>query len=69
MNYFKFILAKIMRSHVSFLHFLFRHTEDHREFSRDKDQSGWVEGRLAREFALKSMDNQRKGLETTLYGE
>ena len=69
MNYLKFILIKKMRSHVSFLHFLFRHTEDHREFSRDKDQSGWVEGRLAREFALKSMDNQRKGLETTLYGE
>lgn len=42
---------------------------DHHEFSKDKDQSGWVEGRLAREFALKSMDNVRHGKEATLYGE
>jgi CCR4-NOT complex subunit CAF16 len=40
---------------------------DHHEFARDKDQSGWVEGRLARELALKSMDNVRKGLAPTLY--
>jgi len=40
---------------------------DRHEFARDKDQSGWVEGRLAREFALKSMDNVRKGLAPTLY--
>lgn len=42
---------------------------DHHEFARDKDQSGWVEGRLAREFALKSMENQRRGMEPSLYGE
>lgn len=30
---------------------------DHHEFSRDVDQSGWVSGRLARELALKSMDD------------
>eukprot|EP00605_Chrysophyceae_sp_TOSAG23-4_P000488 GSChrysophyteH1.ASY1.ANO1.547.1 assembled CDS len=40
---------------------------DRHEFERDKDQSGWVEGRLAREFALKSMDNVRRGLAPTLY--
>lgn len=38
-----------------------------REFDKDKDQSGWVEGRLARDLALKSMDNVRKGLAPTLY--
>jgi CCR4-NOT complex subunit CAF16 len=41
---------------------------DHkREFDKDKDQSGWVDGRLARDLALKSMDNVRHGLQPTLY--
>ena len=40
---------------------------DRHEFERDKDQSGWVEGRLARDLALKSMDNVRRGLAPTLY--
>jgi CCR4-NOT complex subunit CAF16 len=41
---------------------------DRHEFERDKDQSGWVEGRLARDFALKSMDNVRKGLAPSIGG-
>jgi len=41
---------------------------DHkRDFDKDKDQSGWVDGRLARDLALKSMDNVRQGLPPTLY--
>lgn len=39
---------------------------DHKEMSTMADQSGWVEGRLARALALKSMDNVRKGLAPTL---
>lgn len=38
----------------------------HHEFERDKDQSGWVEGRLARASAIKSMDGVRKGLAPSL---
>merc|ERR1719247_3180616 len=38
----------------------------HYEFERDKDQSGWVEGRLARASAIKSMDGVRKGLAPSL---
>ena len=34
---------------------------DHHEFVREK-ATGWVDGRLARELALKSMDDQRKGI-------
>lgn len=33
---------------------------DHHEFCRDVDQSGWVSGRLARDLALKSMDEIRQ---------
>lgn len=33
----------------------------HHEFERDKDQSGWVDGRLARTLALKSMDDIKHG--------
>lgn len=40
---------------------------DRFEIQRDKDQLGWVEGRLARELALESMDNIRKGLEKSPY--
>lgn len=40
---------------------------NHRDFENDKDQSGWVEGRLAREFALKSMEAVRRGEAPTLY--
>ena len=35
------------------------------EFARDKDQSGWVDGRLARVSALKSMEGVRNGLAPT----
>jgi len=39
----------------------------HYEFARDNDQNGWVDGRLARALALKSMDNVKKGLQPTLH--
>jgi CCR4-NOT complex subunit CAF16 len=39
---------------------------DHKEAEREKGQSGWVEGRLARDLAIKSMDNVRRGLPATL---
>ena len=39
----------------------------HREMEREKGQGGWVEGRLARDLAIKSMDGVRQGKEATLY--
>ena len=33
---------------------------DRHEYSRSADQSGWVEGRLARELAIKSMEEEKK---------
>ena len=33
---------------------------NHNEISRDKGQHGWVEGRLARELAIKSMEEEKK---------
>jgi ABC-type uncharacterized transport system ATPase subunit len=39
---------------------------DAHELRRDKDQSGWVEGRLARELALRSFDNLKQGKAATL---
>lgn len=32
---------------------------DHHEFCRDKDQSGWVSGRVARDMAIQSMEEIR----------
>mmetsp|Transcript_46760 Transcript_46760/g.94319 ORF Transcript_46760/g.94319 Transcript_46760/m.94319 type:complete len:353 (+) Transcript_46760:67-1125(+) len=33
---------------------------DHHEFAKAADQSGWTHGRLARELAIKSMDDEKK---------
>jgi ABC-type uncharacterized transport system ATPase subunit len=40
---------------------------DHREAMREKGQGGWVEGRLATEFALKSFESIKAGTGPTLY--
>jgi CCR4-NOT complex subunit CAF16 len=40
----------------------------HHEFEREKDQSAWVDGRLARALAIKSMDGVRQGKAPTLGG-